>query len=186
MQTIQPIQIENAEGPMLRILEAVKSEQAAFFNEEGALSNMVQTLAQSPRAIEGYVHFNRTLAHGKLGSKFREQIALAVAQANRCEYSLSQHASLARRLGLTDAEILASREARGTDMKTRVALQFAQSLVTRSGGWEAGDLRDAGYSDAEIVEIVSQIALNVFENYFNHVAKTDLDFPRVGIAAKAA
>jgi AhpD family alkylhydroperoxidase len=185
MQTIQPIQIENAEGPMLRILEVVKSEQAAFFNEEGALSNMVQTLAHSPRAIEGYVHFNRTLAHGKLGSKFREQLALAVAQANQCEYSLSQHASMARRLGLSNNEILASREARGTDVKTRVALQFAQGLVTRSSGTDAEDLRGAGYTDAEIVEIVGQVALNVFENYFNAVVKTDVDFPRVSIAKAA-
>lgn len=186
MQTIQPIQIENATGPMLRILEAVTSEQSAFLNEEGALSNMMKTLAQSPCAVEGYVQFNQKLAHGKLGAKFREQIALAVAQANRSEYSLSQHASTARMLGLTKEEINASREGRAGDAKTRTALQFAQALVNQTAGCEAGDLRKAGYSDPEIVEIVSQVALNVFENIFNTVAKTDVDFPRIGDLAAAA
>jgi alkylhydroperoxidase family enzyme len=93
MQTIQPIRIENAEGPVLRLLEMVKSEQSAFFNEEGRLCNMIQTMAQAPRALEGYLQFERTLSYGMLGSQLAEQIALTVAQANVCEYSLARHAS---------------------------------------------------------------------------------------------
>ncbi len=186
MQTIQPIQIENATGPMLRILEALTSEQSAFLNEEGALSNMLKTMAQSRSAVEGYVQLSQTLAQGALDAKLREQIALAVAQANRSEYSLAQHASVARTLGLTKEEISASREGRAGDAKTRAALQFAQSLVNQTGACEAGDLRKAGYSDPEIVEIVTQVALDIFENIFNTVAKTDIDFPRIGALAVAA
>lgn len=186
MQTIQPVQVENAEGPMLRILDAVKSERAAFFNESGSLSNMVRTMAHSGRVIEGYVQFNRTLAYGKLGPKIRERIALVVAQANQCEYSLAQHAAFARKLGMSNEEILASREGRADDVKTRTALQFARGLVSRNGSRDAADLLDAGYTDAEIVEIVAHVALNAFENYFNSAVKTDLDFPLVAQQTKAA
>ena len=186
MQTIQPVQLEEVGGPVLRLLEIVKSERAAFFNEKGSLANMMQTMAQSPRAMDAYLKFHRTLAEGSLPARIREQIALAVAQANQCEYSLAQHVSLAQRLGLAHDEIVASREARSTDPKVSAALQFAKALVTHNGEFSTEQLADAGYNDSEIVEIVAQVALNSFENYFNAAVKTDLDFPKVALAAKAA
>jgi AhpD family alkylhydroperoxidase len=186
MQTIQPIRIENAEGPMLRLLEMVKSEQSAFFNEDGQLCNMIQTMARAPRAMEGYLQFERTLACGKLGSRLAEQIALAVAQANVCEYSLARHASVARKLGLSREEIVASREAHGSTAKAAAALQFAYALAARTGESSAERLREVGFSEPEIVEIVAHVSLNMFENYFNLVARTDLDFPRAGLASRAA
>lgn len=53
---------------------------------------------------------------------------------------------------------------------TTAAVRFARDCSTV-------ELREAGYGDAEIVEIVAQVALNVFENYFNTVAQTELDSP---------
>ena len=48
-------------------------------------------------------------------------------------------------------------------------------------GQVAQRLVQAGYSDAEITEIVSHVALNIFTNYFNHVARTEVDFPKVAV-----
>lgn len=54
-------------------------------------------------------------------------------------------------------------------------------------GWvsdeDVGALRDVGFADSEIVEIIATIVLNIFTNYFNHVAETEIDFPRVKAAA---
>ena len=47
-------------------------------------------------------------------------------------------------------------------------------------------VRRAGYTEGEIAEIVANVALNLFTNYFNHVARTEVDFPRVSLAADAA
>jgi len=186
MQTIQPVHMESADGPILGLLEILKSEQFAFFNEKGEMSNMVLTMAQSARTLDGYLQFHRMLTHGKLTSTFREQIALAVAQANHCQYSLAQHASRAAKLGMSKEEILASREGRANDLRGRVCLPFVQALVTRNGSVDVVDLRGAAFSDAEIVEVIAQVALNIFENTFAAVARLELDYPRAAQLAKAA
>jgi AhpD family alkylhydroperoxidase len=179
MQTMQPIQIESTTGPTRRLLDTVKAER-------GNLSNMLKTMAHSPRTLEGYLQFIRALNGSNVGPKIRELIALTIAQANLSEYSLAQHALLAGELGLTKHEIMEGREARAADQKTSVALKFARNLITGGGDWSTDDLRDAGYDDAEIVEIVAQVALSVFENYFNLAVQTDLDFPKVALQVKAA
>jgi hypothetical protein len=61
-------------------------------------------------------------------------------------------------------------------------LQFAQAVVAKRG-WVSDDelraVRDAGYGDADITEIVAVVSINIFANYFSHVAKTEIDFPVV-------
>jgi AhpD family alkylhydroperoxidase len=179
MQTIQPIQLENAGDATKRLLTAASTET-------GVSSNMMKTLAQSPRVLEGYLQFSRALAGGKLDQKVREQIALAVAQANLCEYSLAYHTTIARKLGLADDQIMASREGRASDSKIETALRFARDLVAENGDCSTEELHRLGLSEGEIVDIVALVALNIFENYFNMVARMEIDFPKVRLKLKAA
>lgn len=168
MQTIHPIQMEEAAGSTRRLLQAITVER-------GGLDNMIQTMAHSPTALEGYQRFGRALLNGSLSPELRALIALTVAQCNRCDYSLATHAERAGRLGLTLDEIRAARDARSTDEKRASALRFARDLIDRQGDCSTVELRQSGYSDGEIVEIVAAVALNVFENYFNNVAQTELE-----------
>ncbi|MEL7140095.1 MAG: carboxymuconolactone decarboxylase family protein, partial [Pseudomonadota bacterium] len=119
----------------------------------------------------------------------RERIALAVANTNGCDYCNSAHTFLAKTLAkLDDAEIAANRAGSSTDAKAHAAVAFAVKVATNRGRVSEDDLthvRDAGYSDAEVVEIVGHVALNVLTNYVNEVFETDLDFPFAG-AARAA
>jgi uncharacterized peroxidase-related enzyme len=170
MQIIHPIRIDEAAGSTRRVLETAT-------NQLGGVSNMLKTMAHSPFALEGYLKFSRSLAAGSLAPDLRERIALVVAQTNHCEYSLVRHAALAGRLGMSVDEIRAARDSRSGDAKTSAALRFAHDVINRSGDCSTVELREAGYGDAEIVEIVAQVALNVFENYFNTVAQTELDSP---------
>ena len=179
MQTIEPIQLENASDATKRLVVSASADN-------GLPSNMIKSMAQSPNALEGYLQFSRALKGGKLDQEEREQIALAVAQANLCEYSLAYHTALARKLGLTDDHILESRDGRAIDRKLDAALRFAKDLVAESGDCSPADLQRAGFTDREIVEVIALVALNVFENYFNMVAKTDIDLPKVGLKLKVA
>jgi AhpD family alkylhydroperoxidase len=130
---------------------------------------MVRALAQSPHSLDGYWRLNHALAEGKLPAKLREQIALVVAHTNQCEYSLAQHVAQANQLGLSAEEIRRSRRARTRDAKTNKALSFARELAARSRDASIQSLSEAGYDQAEIVEIVANVSLNVFENHFNDV-----------------
>ena len=87
-----------------------------------------------------------------------------------------------------------ARNATAADPKAETMLRFTQAVVLQRGEISDDDfqaLGKAGFTDEQIVEIVANIALNIFSNYFNSVAKTEVDFPllqpgadapRVGIA----
>ena len=179
MQTIHPIQLANANDGIRRLI-------ATASVDNGLASNLIKSMAQSPSVLEGYMQFSRALKGGKLYQEDREQIALVVAQTNLCEYSLAHHTALAKKLGLTDDQIMASREGRAADRKLDAALRFARDLVAENGDCSPVELQRIGFTDREIVEIVALVSLNIFENYFNMVAKTDIDLPKVGLKLRVA
>ena len=177
MSRIQPIQPAEATGKAKQLLDGVQAKI-------GMTPNLMKTLAQAPAALEAYLNFNGALGGGVLDAKFREQIAIAVAQANSCEYCLSAHTTIGKMTGLKPEELAASRHAQAVDPKQDAGLKFAQALVIHRGLVSDAALqgvRSAGFSEAEITEIVAHVALNIFTNYFNHVAQTEVDFPKVAV-----
>lgn len=148
----------------------------------GFVPNLMRVLGNSPAAIEGYLGFSATLAGGLLPAKLREQIALAVGEINGCGYCLSAHTLLGGKAGLSQEEILAARRSSATDSKSDAALKFARSVTLQRGHVADADLqaaRSAGLNDAEIVEVVQNVVLNILTNYTNNVARTVIDFPEV-------
>ncbi len=76
----------------------------------------------------------------------------------------------------------------GVAIGVAAALQFAAKVVEHRGrvsDEDVEDLREAGYEDGEIAEVIGHTALNIFSNYFNHVAQTVVDFPEVPVLAAA-
>ena len=165
--------------------DGVRRSFDAIQKQLGVVPNMMRTMAQSPRVLEGYLALSGALSRGLLPATLQEQIALAVAEANACNYCLSAHTALGRRAGLSDDQLAASREGRAADTQVHAALQFALAVLQRRGDVsdeELAHVRAAGVSDAEIAEIIAHVALNVFTNYFNRAADTEIDFPRVAAA----
>jgi alkylhydroperoxidase family enzyme len=109
-----------------------------------------------------------------------------VAQANSCEYCLSAHTAIGAMVGLKEEEIASSRDAHSRDTKRDAGLQFVRALVVQHGvvSDEAMQrVKAAGFTEGDIAEMVANVAINIFTNYFNHVARTEVDFPRVAVAA---
>jgi uncharacterized peroxidase-related enzyme len=177
MSRIQALNPAEATGKAKQLLDGVQAKI-------GMTPNMMRTMAQSPAVLEAYLGFSGALGHGLLGAKFGEQLALAVAQANGCEYCLSAHSTIGKMNGLKPEEIAASRNSTSVDAKQAAGLKFAQTLVIQRGLASDAALeqvRAAGFSEGEIAEIVAHVALNTFTNYFNHVAQTEVDFPVVKV-----
>ena len=175
MPRIEPVDAEKADAKANELLAAVQADC-------GMTPNIIRTLAHSPAALEAYLGFNKALGCGVLSGELREQIALAVAEVNGCDYCLAAHSAIGRSVGLSRDAIADSRRGVSPQRKVRAALAFARQMVQQRGWVRNGDLtqlRDAGYGDREIVEIVAHVAMSVFTNYFNHVAGTELDFPKV-------
>ena len=155
----------------------------AVHKQLGSVPNLFRVVANSPAALEGYLGMSGALAKGALPAPTRERIALAVAEVNGCNYCLAAHAYIGKNMArLDDAEIAANRAGTSGDAKADAAVRFAV-LVTRARGHVDGNavqaVRAAGYSDAQIVEIVQHVALNTWTNYLNEVAATEIDFPVV-------
>jgi uncharacterized peroxidase-related enzyme len=147
----------------------------------GSVPNLFRVVASSPAALEGYLGLSGALSKGVLSAQTRERIALAVAEINGCGYCLSAHTYIARNVAkLDDAEITANRNGASNDAKADAAVKFAVAVVETRGHVTEPDLaavRQAGFADAEIVEIVLHVALNTLTNYVNEVAATEIDFP---------
>lgn len=151
--------------------------------------NMTRVMANSPAVLQSYAQFNSAMSAAKLSPKIREQIALLTAEGNACTYCLSAHSVLGKMAGLNQARIDGARKLESSDPRTFAALTFAQAVIDTRGGVVEGDLkavRTAGFSDAEIAEIVATVALNFFTNFFNRAFDVDVDFPRVGAHSRDA
>jgi uncharacterized peroxidase-related enzyme len=149
----------------------------------GVVPNLFRLMSNSPAALEGYLGLSGALAKGALPAQTGERIALAVAEINGCDYCLSAHSYLGKHVAkLDDAEIIANRHGGSNDPKADAAVRFAAKVARERGRVSDDDLqavKAAGYTDAEIVEIVTHVALSVLTNYTNVVTGTDIDFPVV-------
>jgi len=168
--------------------QASKPILDAVHKQLGVVPNMFRLIAASPAALQGFTGNNGALAR-TLDVKTRERIALAVAQVNNCDYCLSAHSYLGLNLAkITPEEIALNRKGESGDAKADAAVRFAAKVVRERGKVSDGDIkavRDAGFSDGQIVEIIAVTAENIFTNLLNVVAQTDIDFPVVH-AAEAA
>ena len=171
-----PSVVENAPAASQENLAAVKKQL-------GSVPNMFRLIAQSPAALQGYLGLSAALGNGSLKPQTRERIALAVAEINGCSYCLSAHTYLARNLAkLDDIEIATNRGGGSTDIKADAAVRFAAKIANARGHVSDADLhavKSAGYSEAEVIEIVLHVALNTWTNYINEVGQTEIDFPVV-------
>lgn len=171
-----PASIEAAPEASRPLLEAAKKQL-------GSVPNLFRIVSTSPAALEGYLSLSAALGKGALPAPTGERIALAVAEVNGCSYCLSAHTYLGRNLAkLDDAEMIANREGRSNDPKASAAVRFAVQVARARGHVAEEDVRalkDAGYDDAQLIEIVLHVALNTWTNYINEAVKTDVDFPVV-------
>ena len=175
MSRLPAIQTETANAKAKQLLEAVQSKLKMT-------PNMTRVMANSSAVLEGYVSFSGALAGGSLPAKLREELALAVGEQNACQYCVSAHTAIGKLTGLTDTDIEQARDARSSSAKAAAALAFAQKVLARKGQVTDADfeaVRQAGFGEGEIAEIIAHVALNIFTNYFNLAAATDVDFPKV-------
>lgn len=175
MPRIAPVESNNSDALTVELLDGIKKKM-------GSVPNILQTMAHSLPATKAYLAMSQSLAAGSISPRVREQIALAVGESNSCDYCVAAHTVLGKSAGLSQEETVLARQGRASDAREQVAVEFVQQLAEQRGHVQddaVQRLTDAGYSQAEVIELVAYTALNIFTNYFNHVAETEVDFPPV-------
>ncbi|KQO25867.1 carboxymuconolactone decarboxylase [Acidovorax sp. Leaf76] len=164
-----------ATGPARALLDQI---HGAF----GATPHMFRAVAHSPAALQSMWSAFGALGGGVIGAALGEQIAVAVANRNACDYCLAAHTALGRKAGVSGDALAAAQSGESTDPRTAAVLRFALQLVNERGQVDAADvqaLRDQGLDDEHIVEIVAHVALNLYTNYVNVALAVPVDFPGV-------
>lgn len=173
MPRVRPI--SEAEAPA-GVAELFQRIRASF----GTIPNIFLAMGNSPAVLKGYIELNSALHQTSLSPVIREKIALAVGQINRCRYCLAAHSTVAKKVGMSDDAISKARSGEDDDPKTQAILNFVRQSV-ENRGWMTDEhvtvLKNVGVSEREIVEIVMAIAINLFTNYFNHIADPEIDYP---------
>ncbi len=162
--------------------EAAKITMDMVSKKLGRVPNMYQVMANSPAVLEAYVKFNGALSGGTLGYKMAELIALATAETNACSYCLSAHSFLGAKVGLSEEQMLEGRRFYSQDEKWNAGLLFAKKMLESPKSVSSADiepLRNVGYSDGDILEIVANVIRNIFTNYINIISETEVDWPMI-------
>lgn len=177
MSRINVIDQHNANAEQKALLDAIQGQL-------GMVPNFLKVFANSPVALQAFLGLHGVANAGSLTPQTRERIALALAQQNTCEYCLSAHTAIGRKAGLTGDEIAAARAGSSEDAKAAVAVKLARSLVEHKGDITTAELieaREAGYTDADIVEIITHVGMNLLTNILGKASRVDIDFPKVAL-----
>jgi uncharacterized peroxidase-related enzyme len=166
--------------------ESANEEQSKLFaaiqSSLGIVPNFLKVFANSPAALRAFLGLHSIANEGSLDSKTRERIALALAERNSCQYCVSAHSAIGRKAGLDHSEIQANRAGSSQDARAAVAVSFALALVEHKGEVTNAEIlavRNAGYNDSDIVEIITHVGMNLLTNIIGKASHVDIDFPKV-------
>ena len=175
MSRINVVNRDAANAEQAQLLDAIESQL-------GMVPNFLKVFANSPAALKAFLGLHEISGQGSLEPPTRERIALALAQQNACDYCVSAHTAIGRKAGLSNAEIEANRAGTSEDSKAAAAVKFAKALAEHSGEVTTAEIlavRNAGYGDAEIVEIITHVGLNILSNIIGKASRVEIDFPKV-------
>ena len=175
MSRLNIVNPETATGAAAELLDNVKAGM-------GAVPNITKVMANQPAVLEMFLNIGGALSKGAFDAQTREAIALTVAGANKCDYCASAHTAISQSLKVDQSEINQNLQGKSSDPKLAALLTFSAAIVSKQGSVSDEDIagvKAAGYDDAAIAEATANVSANIFTNYINHVAQTDIDFPEV-------
>lgn len=181
MSRLNIVTHDKADAEQKALLDAIQSQL-------GMVPNFLKVFANSPAALRAFLGLHGIASEGRLDVQTRERIALALAQQNGCQYCVSAHSAIGRKVGLDANEIEANRAGTSSDAKAAAAVKFAKALAAFNGDVGTAEIlavRNAGYGDAEIVEIITHVGMNVLTNILGRASRVEIDFPKVELKLAA-
>jgi uncharacterized peroxidase-related enzyme len=166
----------NATGRTAELFASIKSKLGKVPNAYDAIGS------NSPVALEALLNFDAGLAVTSLSKQEIEVVKLAVSEVNGCDYCLAAHSLMGKMAGLAPDAILAARRGTpGGDARLDALSTFVRSVAGSTGTVPQAALdalKDAGFGDAQVVDIVYVMSSITFTNLLNRINDTVVDFPK--------
>lgn len=181
MSRINVIEKHTASPEQLELLNAIEGQL-------GMVPNFLKVFANSPVALRAFLGLHGVSNAGQLDPLNRGRIALALAQQNSCEYCVSAHTAIGRKTGLSGQEIQNARAGTSEDIKAAAIVKFANALMEKRGEVSTSEIltvRNAGVSDAELVEIITHVGMNFLTNVLGKASQVEIDFPKIDLKLAA-
>ena len=161
---------------------ATKPLLAQLQSSLGMVPALYATIGHSAGTLGAYLAWGAALDKGPLSKREIELLNIHVSELNGCAYCLSAHVLVGSQVGLSAADVEAARSGTGTNAREEALLALARRVVRTGGagtGAELARAREAGVTDAQIVDALAVVAIRSFTNAMAIVAQTELDFPKV-------
>ncbi len=172
MDRIAPVLPEKANSQIKPLYEEIQKKM-------GNVPNIFKNMGNSPLLLQAFLALSEKTAQTKLSPQLKTEIALAVSQANDCNYCLAAHTQVSKSQRIPDQDVLLARKGEAKDPKTKAILKFAKVVVEKKGklsDTEVLALKAAGVNDQELAEIFLNIMTTMFTNYFNNITDPQVDF----------
>lgn len=159
--------------------EGAKETLREIEKKFGFIPNMMAVLAESPPALEAYRGIQA--AFGKSGFSPAEQMftTLVVSIANACTYCVPVYSMFSLKAGVPEAVVDAARDGGPIDDGRYAALRDFTTAVVDNRGHVSDDeiaaFLDAGFTKAQVLEVIVASAFKLISNYTNHMADIPLD-----------
>lgn len=173
---LEPVTLEGTDGIVHEILSRTKKGL-------GMIPNMYAGMANNPSLLDSYTYaYHSFRDRSGFSPQEQEIIFLSVAVENGCEYCVAAHSFIADRMSKVPAEITDAIR-NGTeinDEKLSTLSRFTRTVTATRGNLSAADLNsfyEAGYTEKDVLGVITGVGVKTFSNYFNHVFNTEVDQP---------
>ncbi|MBS3744224.1 MAG: carboxymuconolactone decarboxylase family protein [Wenzhouxiangellaceae bacterium] len=145
----------------------------------GFIPNILGVMANSPALLEAYMSLSQIFEKTRFSAAEKQTVLLAVSTENDCGYCKSAHTAIAKMQNVDEAVLnaIASGD-RLPDAKLDALFNFTRTMVEKRGHPSDDDLQaffDAGYSEAQVQDVIVGIGMKTMSNYNNHIADTPVD-----------
>ncbi|MFC0397474.1 carboxymuconolactone decarboxylase family protein [Paraburkholderia rhizosphaerae] len=175
MPRLHTIALSEATGRASELFKGVKAAVGKVPNSYIGIGG------NSPVALEAVLNLEVSLMRSSLGAREIEVVKLVVSDTTGCDYCLAAHTLMSKKIGFDREAILALRQGRPSgDARNDALARFVLHLITTNGTVQTDvvmAVKEAGFTDAQIVDVAMAIATIMFTNLFNRINDTTLDFP---------
>ncbi len=145
----------------------------------GFVPNLLGVFAESPAALKSYLALGEQFEQSSFSATERQVILITASRLNGCSYCVAAHSTVAGMQKVPEAVIAALRnDLPFEDARLQALREFTTSVVEKRGWVTQEDIAafvEAGYSNAQILEVILGVTMKTLSNYTNHLADTALD-----------
>jgi uncharacterized peroxidase-related enzyme len=146
----------------------------------GFLPNLIGVLANAPVALETYLTVSGINARSSLSLAEREVVQITAARIHGCDFCVAGHTAVALKKANLPVETVRALQQGGAtgDARLDAVARFAQAVIAHRGAVGDAEYRafiEAGYSEAQALEVVLGISLATLCNFANSLAGTPVN-----------